>query len=326
MDEATDWIGENGYSRVAVQLPEGLRSHAFELVRELERRTGAEVLVAADPCHGACDLPEDFRRYAQALIHFGHAEMPSLGPREDVLFVEARSTARIDDLLPEVIPLLPERVGLVATVQHLHLLGGIRTALEEAGREVHIGRGDGRIKHPGQVLGCDVTAATSVAGEVDAFLHVGSGDFHPLAVALATSTEVLVLDPLNQEVRGVEEQRERMLRQRHAAIVLSSEADRIGVLVSTKPGQMRLGLARRVEEYIESSGRSSAILVVDEVRPEDMVSFRMDALVSTACPRIALDDHARFPVPVITPVELEVVLGRRGWEDYDFDSILGDET
>ena len=50
-------------------------------------------------------------------------------------------------------------------------------------------------------------------------------------------------------------------------------------------------------------------------------AFNLDAWVSTACPRIAIDDHATFSKPVITPVELDVVLGARKWEEYAFDEI-----
>jgi 2-(3-amino-3-carboxypropyl)histidine synthase len=49
----------------------------------------------------------------------------------------------------------------------------------------------------------------------------------------------------------------------------------------------------------------------------------VDAFVSTACPRIAIDDALRYKKPILTPVELEVSLGIRRWDDYVFDSILG---
>ena len=50
----------------------------------------------------------------------------------------------------------------------------------------------------------------------------------------------------------------------------------------------------------------------------------MDAFVSVACPRIAIDDYALHKKPIITPPELEIVLGERKWEDYAFDEIEGD--
>ena len=35
----------------------------------------------------------------------------------------------------------------------------------------------------------------------------------------------------------------------------------------------------------------------------------LEAFIDTACPRVAIDDQAQYSRPVITPQELEVVLG-----------------
>ena len=44
--------------------------------------------------------------------------------------------------------------------------------------------------------------------------------------------------------------------------------------------------------------------------------------VNTACPMIAIDDAIKYAKPMITPYELEVVLGEKKWEDgYQFDEI-----
>jgi 2-(3-amino-3-carboxypropyl)histidine synthase len=65
---------------------------------------------------------------------------------------------------------------------------------------------------------------------------------------------------------------------------------------------------------------------VDTLSPENLQYFRhLDAWVNTACPRIATDDAAKYPVPMLTPPELEVVLGERAWDHYVFDEIAGDK-
>jgi 2-(3-amino-3-carboxypropyl)histidine synthase len=51
----------------------------------------------------------------------------------------------------------------------------------------------------------------------------------------------------------------------------------------------------------------------------------VDAFVSVACPRIAIDDFAIYKKPIITPPEAEIVYGQRKWEDYIFDEIAGQE-
>jgi 2-(3-amino-3-carboxypropyl)histidine synthase len=73
---------------------------------------------------------------------------------------------------------------------------------------------------------------------------------------------------------------------------------------------------------IDSTGRKSLLITVDEFSPVPLQGFDLDCYVSTACPRIAIDDYLQYKKPIITPVELEIVLGRREWETYVFDEIL----
>lgn len=323
LSDAVSFIQGRRASFVALQFPEGLKVHGIEVAEELERRTGCHCIVLGDPCYGACDVSTTFHDVADVLVHFGHTPIPSLGIGDDVLFVEVRLDYSVEDLFPLLLPRLKGKVGLVSTPQHLHWLPIVKRWLEPKGITAAIGKGDGRVKHPGQVLGCNVTAASSIAKEVDQFVFIGSGDFHPLAVALGTGKEVLVLDPLMREVRDIEALREKVLRQRHAAIALAQEAGSFGILISTKPGQRRRDLALRLRSLIEAKGRKASVIALDNITPDQLLSFQVDAFVSTACPRIAIDDALRYRKPLLTPVELEVALGARSWDDYAFDSILG---
>jgi 2-(3-amino-3-carboxypropyl)histidine synthase len=65
--------------------------------------------------------------------------------------------------------------------------------------------------------------------------------------------------------------------------------------------------------------------MMDLVTPEQLLAFKVDAYVNTACPRITIDDSERFHVPVLTPQEFEIVLGERKWEPFVMDEILEDE-
>jgi len=322
VDEVAEWIRGRNAMRVAIQLPEGLKMGAQTIARELEERTGSDILVLADPCFGACDFPTDFGRHSDALVQFGHSRIPSMRAPDNVLFVEVQMDVDPLPLLPEVLDSLKGRVGLVTTVQHIDWVGKVKEWLESRGISVAVGRGDTRTAHPGQVLGCNVTAATSISDRVDQFLYIGSGDFHPLAVSLETSKPVVILDPMNREVRDVEELTERILRQRHGAIVLGSEASSFAVLISTKPGQMRIDLANSLRDTLRSMGKEAIEVAMDRFDPEKLLAFSVDAYVSTGCPRVAIDDYMRYKRPILTPVELEISLGLRDWDEYRLDSIL----
>ncbi len=316
------FILERQAKLVALQFPEGLVTHVQEVIDELQRRTGASFVVLADPCFGACDVNLAYREYADALVHFGHAEMPAVKSDPGVMFVEVSADYDVIDLIPDAATRLGARVGLVTTAQHLDKLEKVKHALEKQGKKVFVGSGDKRIKHPGQVLGCNASAATSIASNVDSFLYVGSGDFHPLAVSLATKKPVIVLDPFMRQVRDLEMLKEKIMRQRHGAIALAQEAHFFGVLVSSKPGQRRYQLAHDLEGKLRLKGKKALVLIENNINPESLMGYGVDAFVSTACPRLAIDDYLRFKKPIITPKELEVVLGERDWSDYEFDSIL----
>lgn len=315
------WIKERTPRRVAIQLPEGLKGYAIELVKDLEEAVDCEFILIGDPCYGACDFPAGFRDFADALIQFGHSPIPSLAS-EDMLFVEVPSVSDPLPLIQEALPLLEKRVGLIATAQHIHALEGLRERLKAEEIEVEIGRGDGRICHPGQILGCNVTAALAVSDKVDQFLYVGSGNFHPLAVAITTRLPVIVIDPLGREVRNIDELKERILRQRHAAVTLASGATSFAVLGSYKPGQLRKKTMEIVVNQLKEAGKEYVTILMNNFDPDYLTQFDVDIYVCAACPRLAIDDYLRYRRPMITPPELEIALGLRKWEDYLFDQIL----
>lgn len=308
---------------MALQLPEGLKVHAKEIMRSLQERTGSTLLLIGDPCYGACDFLTNFRDFADALVQMGHTEIPSLEAGDDIFFCEVYSLYDPMPVIEEALPRLGERVGLITTVQHIKALPRIVEFLESNGRTVLIGEGDARVKYPGQVLGCNVTSATALKGRVDSVLYIGTGDFHPIAVRTETGLEVIVADPERREVRDVEEAMDRIMRRRHAAIAISSEAKDFAIIVSSKPGQRRLGLAHELMELIISHGRAAYLVILAEVAPETLRGIGVDVMVSTACPRLAYDEYLRFHRPIITPQELRIALGVSKWEDYHFDSMLG---
>ncbi|MCL2147752.1 MAG: diphthamide biosynthesis enzyme Dph2 [Methanomassiliicoccaceae archaeon] len=321
LDAVASWIRGRGYATVAVQLPEGLKADALRISDFLSASTGAGVVVLGDPCYGACDLFADYKKHADALVHFGHSPIRPKDAGGDVLFVEARADLEIGDAVRAAAERLPKRVGLLATVQYVGLIPEAKEALEGMGKEVSVGTGDGRICHPGQVLGCDFSAATSMNREVDAFLYIGEGDFHPLAASFGTKRAVLVLDPLTGEVRSVDEARDRMVRRRFAAIERARSAESFLVIVCSKPGQERRAAADSLAERIRGQGKKAYMVLLNEVGPDALLHYKVDAYVCTACPRIATDDSARYSKPMLTVTEAEVALGLREWDGYEFDSI-----
>jgi len=318
MERLLEVIRGRNAKTVGLQFPVGLRTKAVELAQEIEAQAGVTCLVSADPSFGACDVAE---MPVDLIVHLGHAPMPHLRydrvffydlpapPPEDFRFVDAAE------------PLLPRRVGLLTTTQFRTWLGAIKERLEAKGHEVRIGEPDRRVAYAGQVLGCDYHTATVLAGDVDAYLYIGTGEFHPLGVAVLVDKPVVLADPERGTARTLGDLKDRVLRQRHAAIARAQDAKVFGILVSKKIGQLRMDLARDLKALAERHGRQASLFLMDLISPEHLEGYRVDAWVNTACPRIAIEDVLQYKQPILTPQEFEIALGERRWEDYAFDEI-----
>ncbi len=320
LDYIAAWISNGGYSSVALQLPEGLKIRATEIIDFLSERTNSKFIVLGDPCYGACDIFYNFKDVADALVHFGHSPIPSQEIEEDVLYIEAFYHADVKDALERYIDQLPDRIGLLATVQYIGCLEQAKEVIEGHGKRAGIANGDRRTCYPGQVLGCDCSSAEN-ASDVDMFLFIGEGDFHPLAAAFGVGKEIRVLNPITGELRSVDDVRDRILRKRFAAIERARSAESFLVIVCSKIGQRRDQVADDIVEKIKASGKRAYKAFMNELSPQNLMAYRVDAFVSTACPRLAMDDYSRYDRPILTPTEAEVSLGLREWDDYAFDVI-----
>jgi len=322
MDETgrlLDTIRRRSAKTVGLQFPVGLRPRAVALAAELEARAGVTCLIAADPSFGACDVPE---MPVDLTVHLAHAPMPHLRYKNVFFYDLPTPLPESWAFLDAAVPLLEKRIGILTTTQHREWVPHIVEYLQAKGLWPVVSEPDRRVAYAAQILGCDYFTATNIADRVDCFLYVGTGDFHPLGVAIILKDKpVVIADPSTGEARTLAAVKDRVLRQRWAAIVRAQDARVFGILVSRKHGQDRSGLAMELKAKLAAKGREAHLFHMDLVAPELLEGYKVDAWVSTACPRIAIEDALRYKQPILTPQELEVVLGERAWEDYAFDEI-----
>ena len=74
LNSAIEKIKTEKAKTVVVQLPDGLKPKAKEIVDTLREKTGAEILLWGGSCFGACDTPNLNSIKADLLIQFGHSE------------------------------------------------------------------------------------------------------------------------------------------------------------------------------------------------------------------------------------------------------------
>ena len=318
MERLLETIRRRAPKTVGLQFPVGLRPSAVELAAQLETRAGVKCIISADPSFGACDVPE---MPVDLIVHLAHAPMPHLRYRNVYFYDMPTPLPESWSFLDKALPLLQKRVGLITTTQHRSWVPDVVEHLKAKGFEPVVSEPDRRVAYAAQVLGCDYYTATNIADRVDCYLYVGTGDFHPLGVAIILDKPVVIADPSTGEARTLDEVKDRILRQRWGAIVRAQDAHSFGIIVSKKIGQDRSELAARLKGMLEAKGRAGHIFYMDLVAPDLLEGYRVDAWVSTACPRIAIEDYLRYNQPILTPQELEIVLGERAWDDYAFDEI-----
>jgi 2-(3-amino-3-carboxypropyl)histidine synthase len=217
-------------------------------------------------------------------------------------FVEARYKKPVS--IGKHVLKLPEKIGLVTTVQFIENLKNIKKELKKKGKKVFIGKGN-HAAYKGQVLGCDVKAAVSVEKNVDAFLYIGSGDFHPIAIALNTKKDVFTFNPLTAKFGKIEfKNAERLNKKRKAALVKFLSSEEIGVIITTKPGQNRLKEFLKLKKKFKE--KNFYFILFDTIDFNQLENFPfLECFVNTACPRIALDDSIKTEKPIINIDDLE---------------------
>jgi 2-(3-amino-3-carboxypropyl)histidine synthase len=316
LERIVDAVEERDATTVGLQFPEGLKRRAPKVADDLRDLAGDDVrfLISGQPCYGACDLDTQLMRRTDVFVHFGHSPMKE---SEKIIYVPLFSNVDpfpiMEDALEELDP--GTDVGLVTTAQHMNRFDEMVAWLEQRDFTVHTRRGDERLTHEGQVLGCNYASADVDADQV---LYVGGGKFHPLGLAMEhPDKHVVIADPVNNTVSIADT--EKFLKQRYGAVHRAMDAETWGVIFVTKIGQGRWETAERIVE----NNDDAYLITLDEVTPDRLRNFDFDAFVNSGCPRITTDDGPQFHRPLLTPQEYEIAVGNDPLESLSFDTFHG---
>jgi 2-(3-amino-3-carboxypropyl)histidine synthase len=306
--------------RVMLQLPDGMRPFAVKIVNSIQEKTGTNVILSGDSCYGACDLAIKQAREVKAdlLIHYGHSSMIQ-SACTPVLYIHGAIDINIITLIAAARPLMHdwENVGVITTIQHIHQVNEIIEELKSQNLKPHLGKISEKPLALGQVLGCNYEAAYFIRDDVDGFLYLGGGEFHPKGLLLTTGKPVIIANPYSDTVRMISEQDlMNYAKKRVAMISLTKKKKVIGIIVSSKYGQQNLKMAEDLNISFQERDYKSTIIYLDEVRSEHLNNFtEIEAFVNTACPRIALDGINGILRPMISVKEAYIVLEKLKWED-----------
>lgn len=197
----------------------------------------------------------------------------------EIMHILAKSSIDVMPIVKKAVKKLPKTIGLVTTIQHKHQLKEIKRYLEKNKKKAIIA---------GQILGCNADAAKKIMKKVDAFLYIGSGEFHPLEAALETDKRVIIANPLSETVTEIKQKDIEDYRKRErGALIRFLSSDKIGILVSLKSGQNKLDEALELKKRLEDKGKKAYIFVADMINLDECENFPfIESWINTACPRI----------------------------------------
>jgi len=301
--------------KVLVQLPEGIKTKALELA-ELIEGLGIEVIFSGETAWGGCSIAIDEAKKTgcDLLVHFGHAIF--IKSDFPIIYIEVRDELDLVPLLKKSLKTLKpyKTLGLSYSVQHHEDIPKVIEFYKKQGKQVILSQKKGYAAYEGHVVGCEYRGLKAIEEQVDAFLIIGN-QFHSMGAVLSVNKPVILLDVYNSEITDQTNLRDKIIKQRAVSISKLKEAKSIGVLQEIKLGQ-NFGPSKLLMQKLKKAGKQAILITISEITPDKLMNFyNIDAFIELACPRIAIDDFAKYKKPILTYKEALCALGEKSWED-----------
>jgi diphthamide biosynthesis enzyme Dph1/Dph2-like protein len=185
---------------------------------------------------------------------------------------------------------LPRELFLAYSIQYKSLAEVIKRQLESKGH---------KIAGFQQVLGC---SKLKLNKKIDILL-IGTGRFHALNLALQNTGRVFVFDEGNiSEIK--QEEIELLKKQKRIQLNKFVLANKLGILISTKPGQENLAKSEQLKEIIRKKypEKNVYFFISNNINVNEFENFYIDFWINSACaglindsPKIAnIDDILEF--------------------------------
>lgn len=194
--------------------------------------------------------------------------------------------------------------AIYSSVQFLDIIPKITEIVKKEGFKIITSQPQ-RAQFKSQILGCDSYFDNlKLKLQVDAFLYIGDGKFHPYALLFAQENmnkivPIITYNPIRNEVECLEIGLvEANLKKRRGNLAKFHLSDEIGVFVSSKWGQEHMKSALKLKKMYPK--KKFYYFVSDSFLEVEMDNFpSIKCFVNTACPRIGQDDVLRQKKAVI---------------------------
>lgn len=209
------------------------------------------------------------------------------------IYIPVKNKISLDNLnhLKLDFPNLPKNLALAYSIQFQPLALKIKEILEK----------QYNILLFTQVLGCSIP---NFPKKTQAILLISSGRFHAISLAYTSNLPTYIFEGDTFSLISQKEI-ETLLRNNKAAYLQFLNSSKIGIIISTKPGQENLAKSLSLKKEIETKYKTlkkSYAFLTNNINPREFENFNLDSWVNSACPRMD------FNVPILNIRELKALL------------------
>ena len=188
------------------------------------------------------------------------------------IFIPVISKAKLkQDKIKEILKKLPKNIAIAYSIQYKTLAFTIKKILKNH-----------NVVQIMQILGC---SKPKFPKNIQAVLLIGSGKFHAVSLAYETKLPIYLLE--REKLIKISEKDIELYRKRERASYLKFlNADKVGILISTKPGQENLSRALELKNKLK---KNSYLFISNSINFHEFENFGLDSWINTACPRLDMD-------------------------------------
>ncbi len=190
-----------------------------------------------------------------------------------ILYIESKLKNPSLELSKLEINKLPKKLFLAYSIQYKFIAEQIKKQL--IANNIRITKFE-------QVLGC------SKINSKEPVLLIGTGEFHAINLFLQSPAIYIIAN--NQIKQIPKEDIERVRAKRKSALMKYLGAERIGILVSTNPGQENLAEAIKLKQKLKKQGKQAYIFLSNNIDIAQFENFNIDSWVNTACLGLSYDN------------------------------------
>jgi len=191
------------------------------------------------------------------------------------LFIPTLSKARVDKTkISNISKKLPKNIAIAYSIQYQSQAIQIKQILLK----------NHKITKFIQVLGC---SKPKFQKNTKAILLITDGRFHAISLSYETKLPIYILE--NYKLTKISKKDiENFEKRQKASYVKFLNSKRIGILISTKPGQQRL---KQAIEFRKKINKKSYLFICNNINTNEFENFGLDSWVNTACPRLDMNNN-----------------------------------